>query len=116
MKTEVKTLAVAMGLQMFMRDTVNGTYAYLTDGKRIAYIQWGRSHMDTSVSSVHIPNRASGTGYVIDEKINERTVTLALDCVEPAWARRDERGSVRKWASWDAFHQSSAFNGELVEV
>lgn len=116
MKDEVKKLAVDMNLRMFMRDPEHGTYAYLTDGQRIAYVQWGRSCLDTRTTSVHVPNKITGTGFVLEESITARTITAALNCVEPSWTREIERGYSKKWKDWAAFHNSSKFNSELVEV
>ena len=112
----VKALAVRMGLRMFTRKTYNrqpATWAYLTDGTRIAYVQWG-GYSDR-VSSVHIPAQPVGTGYVIADEITEATVSEAL-AGAPHWATPSDRRNTRPYKDWDAFTQSSQFNPKYFEV
>lgn len=112
MKENVKKLAESMGLRMFVPDTGISplTYAYLTDGKRIAYVQW--SDYRTNTCSVHMSSSENGTGFHIQDDISEQSILDALNCIRPNWAN----GTVRKWKDWEQFHNSSAFNRELVEV
>ena len=113
MKDHVKKLAESMGLRMFARDIDNPyrcTYAYLTDGDRIAYVQWSACRVSTS--SVHVPSRENGTGFHLQDDISEQSIRDALSCTVPSWAH----GTVRKWKNWEEFHNSSAFNRELTEV
>ena len=112
----VKELAAAMGLRVFMRPAANGaqaTWAYLTDGTRIAYVEWGRFH--ERVGSAHVPNRQTGIGFVVAESITESAVLEAMRGA-PDWASATDRAVSRPWRDWDAFCASSAFNSEYKEI
>ena len=116
MQNEYTDMMKAQGWQVYARPNghTEREYCYVTDGIHIAYVQWsdGRPH----VSTVHVPNRESGTGFQFADTITPQTIRLAMDCIEPSWARARERGSVRKYKDWNQFHQSNSFNSELTEV
>lgn len=112
------TMLKAEGWQVWMRnDSATkrpAQYCFVTDGTHIAYVQWGDSYQ-TKVSTVHKPNKQSGTGFGIAEEITPKTVREAMICIAPSWASRDLH-SVRKYANWNEYHHANSFNEELFQV
>lgn len=73
------------------------------DGVDFAYFQ---VNMDgaCSCSSVHIPNKTTGTGFRILESMPRSTPEArAAFCVAPEWASARDRESVHKYKSFDVF-------------
>ena len=102
----------AEGWQVYARD--KGEYCYVTDGTHIAYVQWSDGR--PQVSTVHVPNTQTGTGFQFADEITPEIIRLAMDCVAPSWAKDRDRQSVRKYKDWNEFHNSNSFNSELREV
>ena len=102
----------AEGWQVYARD--KGEYCYVTDGAHIAYVQWSDGR--PQVSTVHVPNTQTGTGFQFADEITPEVIRLAMDCVAPSWAKDRDRQSVRKYKDWNEFHNSNSFNSELREV
>lgn len=75
------------------------TWCFYTDGKRVAYAQWGDR---MSVSSVHHADRTVGTGFQISDNITKESLDEALACVAPSWARR-EHALVKKYPNLENF-------------
>lgn len=117
MKDEVISLLKSEGYRVYMRPD-GKTWAYYTnaDGTKIAYAQWGRSGMDHRISTVHVPNRTTGTGFSYSDEITRDALHDALHCHAPAWASRNDAASVRKFSNWDAFKRSCLFGSEYEEV
>ena len=110
-------LIKACGYRVFIRPNKYGhapEYCFYTDGTRIAYAQWSRG--ESHISTAHMPNTQTGTGYIFANQIKAETLAYALGCHSPSWASGSDRASVKKWKDWNTFHQSSAFNSELTEV
>ena len=108
----------AQGWKVYKRPTVTasfkGEYCYCTDGTNIAYAQWSDGR--PSVSTVHKPNRQTGTGFQFDDRITPDSVLKAMTTLTPTWARARDIPSVHKYKNWEEFHKSNSFNAELVEV
>ena len=102
----------AEGWKVYTRN--NAKYCYVTDGTHIAYAQWsdGRDH----VSSVHMPNRQTGTGFMIYDRITPESIREAMNCHAASWATASDVLSVRKYKNWEAFQNSNSFNAMLFEV
>lgn len=116
---KIIALVKSLGYRVFIRPDKYDrevTYCFYTDGTRIAYAEWCRHGFRESVSSVHMANRTTGTGYMFDDQINAETLAGALNCHAPQWARHGDAATVRKWKDWDTFHQSSKFHAELTEI
>lgn len=103
----------AQGYRVFVRDD-NPTYCFFTDGTRIGYAQWGGYRQ--SVSSVHMPNKTTGTGFGVADEITPTTLAAALNRPYPHWASAADRASVKKYADMDAYLKASKWNSELIEV
>lgn len=104
------------GWRVFVRPSKHPTdmmYCFYTDGTHIGYAQW--TDYRTCISSVHYPNRQSGTGFQIADEITKETLHVAAHTACPNWARNDQ-SSVKKYKDWDAYHNASDFNKGLVEV
>lgn len=107
----------AEGWRVFLRkDSITGRNAewcHVTDGTNIAYVQW-RDRV--SVSTVHKPNRTTGTGFNVSDSITPAAIRHALYMVAPNWATATDIESVKKWKNWEEFHQADSWNSELFEV
>lgn len=88
---------------------VNGvkTYGYFTDGTRIGYIQRTAYFDCYETSTVHIPNKTTGTGFGLEPlaEITRESLTPAF-MTAPSWASTTDRESVRKYKDWDAFNHA----------
>lgn len=102
----------AEGWKVYTRDRAE--YCYCTDGTNIAYVQW--SNLGDRVTTVHKPNRTTGTGFSIAETITPQTIRTALQMFAPNWADSKDRRSVRKYKDWEEFHHADSFNAQLREV
>lgn len=105
----------ATGFRVYMRNAKD-IYCYFTDGKNIGYFQIERIG-SFSISTVHIPNTTSGTGYQIERYAygaitKDRLRAAFITC--PSWAGRDS--SVRKWNDFEAFRNADSFNKQLTET
>ena len=116
MNTETQayiSLIKSCGFDVYMINT-SDEYCCYTDGVNIGYAQWS-SHRE-SVSTVHIPNMTTGTGFVYSDAINEKTIKSAANKLGPAWATYRQLDSVKKFKSWDAFVNSSKFHQAYKKV
>lgn len=112
MKTPIQIMQ-EMGLRVFTRGDENPTYCYFTDGKYIGYAQWGDV---CSVSTVHKPNKLTGTGFVIAHEISKLTLFAAMTTFAPKWASNTNTDSVRKYINIDDYLRDSKWNSEFKEV
>lgn len=87
------------------------SYAYFTDGNHIGYLQSG-AFGGVEISTVHIPNPTSGTGFHLGpvESITHEALFAAF-VRAPSWADRACVESVRKWPSIESMK-----NTKLVKV
>jgi hypothetical protein len=104
------------GFRVFVRPHCQApiTYCFYTDGTKIGYAQW--SGCRAQVSTVHVPCRKCGTGFVYADEITVETVKGALNCHAPHWASDWDRAAVKKYRDFDAYLKASKFNSGLVEV
>ena len=117
MKNEYIEMMKAQGWKVYKR-TPEGIfkceYCYCTDGTNIAYVQWSDGR--PQVSTVHLPNKQTGTGFQFADSITPASVRKAMDCVAPSWASNKDRARVHKWKNWEEFHKANSFNAKLAEV
>ena len=107
----------AQGWKVYKRSGLGGRsseYCYCTDGTHIAYVQWSDGR--PMVSTVHKPNKQTGTGFQFDNRITPGSASKAMLCIAPSWAKARDVPSVHKYKNWEEFHQSSEFNAEMTEV
>lgn len=101
------------GLDVYMMPTLGGgsptsnSYACFTDGTRIGYVQWGRG--EVKWTSCHQPSREVGTGFEATGAVN------AMTMICPGWASH-HAGHVKKWSSWEAYHEQSPFHRGYVRI
>ncbi len=112
METEIYALIQSLGFDVYLPTARNATWCYYTDGKRIGYAQWG--HFDCSTSSVHMPNRQTGTGFKIGEDVTPATLRDAIACHAPNWASSADRAATRKYD--DFAHFERAHYSRLVKL
>lgn len=79
------------------------TYAFFTDGRNIGYLENNRLE-GLRLSTVHVPNRDSGTGFGMGPlaTITREALSVAFAWA-PDWAGQRDRDSVRKFPSVAAF-------------
>ena len=111
----------AYGLDVYVKPPVRhslpATYGYYTDGKRIAYFQighWG----GVEISTVHIPNRQTGTGFRMVDATDRPTESQVGSgfAHSPHWAGLSDRESVQKFRDFEDFKNRSLFGGDLTLV
>ena len=112
MENQFIEMMKAQGFRVFKR--AEGEYCYCTDGTSICYVQWSDGR--PSVSTVHVPNKQTGTGFQFADTITPQTIREAMNSIAPFWASNGERSSVRKYKNWEDFHKSNTFNAQLEEV
>ena len=106
------------GFRVFMQTPYDSWLYFVDDADRIGYAQETRSGF-VSISTVHIPNSETGTGFVLDDIPSLSTYNLAKAFViAPGWVTGGQAASVNKWANWEAFKASSPFNADykMIEV
>lgn len=98
-----------LGFDVYMRDPKD-TYCYYTDGTQIGYVQEGRFE-GYAISTVHVPNRQTGTGFrMVDHAPEITPVGLQAGFAQyPSWARADQRSSVVKWRDIEHFLNSDSW-------
>ena len=107
--------AAKAGFDVYMRKP-SDTYAYFTNGKNIGYAQLDRFH-GISLSTVHIPNQTSGTGFSLGEPESlERAYLETAFQIAPDWAGGSSRQSVRKWPTLYAFLDANKWGGGLSKI
>ena len=107
----------AQGWKVFKRDGLGGRpseYCYCTDGTNICYVQWSDGR--PMVSTVHYPNKQTGTGFQFADRITPETIRKAMTTIAPGWATARDCASVLKYKDWNEFHKSDSFNSQLAEV
>ena len=106
------------GFRVYMRTPSDSWLYFVDDADRIGYAQETRIGF-VSISTVHVPNKYTGTGFILDDIPSLSADNLAKAFVKaPIWATGSDRASVKKWASWEAFKASSPFNADykMIEV
>ena len=106
------------GFRVYMRTPNDSWLYFVDDADRIGYAQETRSGF-VSISTVHVPNRTTGTGFFLDDIPSLSANNLAKAFViAPSWETGGDRASVKKWESWEAFKASSPFNADykMIEV
>lgn len=83
------------------------TYLFFTDGFKIAYLQ--QDDYRLRCSTVHKPNKTTGTGYAVDDNFNPTPDKLKelLNMFAPPWARRSDLASVVKFKNWTQFAKAN---------
>ena len=106
------------GFLVYMRTPYDSWLYFVDDADRIGYAQEEHSGF-VSITTVHVPNKSTGTGFVLDDIPSLSADNLAKAFViAPSWVTDRDRASVKKWASWEAFKASSPFNADykMLEV
>jgi hypothetical protein len=91
------------------------TYAYFSDGERVAYVQQ-ESGGGFTVSTVHAPNQTTGTGFQISRHapLTAEVLKEALHTLAPTWDQRNF-DTVVKFRDLDHFFSASSWNAGYVE-
>lgn len=101
------------GFDVYIPEGENPTYCKFVKNDKIGYVE--NSDYGFNFSSVHKPNRQSGTGYSIHREIGNPTIKMAEDCfiIKPNWASRDDMPI--KYKSW-ADYESKEINNIITKI
>ncbi len=116
MKTETIKKIQSFGFKTYMREP-DDSYLIYTDGVNLGYLQEDE-YRGFTITTVHKPNRVSGTGYQIirnESNFTEKDLKDAF-CLVPHWASSRDRESVRKYKGIEAYRESDPFKSEYTEV
>lgn len=120
MPVEAIAAVIAAGFVPYMREPGRDSWLVYTDkeGKNIGVLAF--DYMGGyDITTCHIANRTSGTGFVMEDRLDLRQLTpdvLRRGFVHcPGWHSRDA-DSVRKWPSFESFQLSNTFNGSYKRV
>ena len=100
------------GYRVYMRNRAD-SYAIFEKAGRLGYVQTERAG-GYRLSSVHKPNKDTGTGFAIRElpvDLTAANLEQASNMVAPHWARRPE-----KFAGIDEYRAHSRFHAQYAEV
>jgi hypothetical protein len=110
-------LVKAAGFKVYMQREAD-SWLYFVGGNRIGYLQNNRIG-GISLSTVHMPNVRTGTGFGIADDLSAEQLTpakLAEAFINaPRWASADDVSSVRKWRDFDHFRGGNSFNAKYQE-
>lgn len=109
MQSVIDAVAAA-GFDVYMRDPKD-TYLLFTDGNNIGYLQDDRL-AGYCISTVHMPNTTTGTGFQIERHVSEFTPEMLRRAFvgAPPWAARRELGSVRKYRDMEHYLRSDSWH------
>ncbi len=114
LRAAIEAVAAA-GFAVYMR-AVTDTYLFFTDGTKIGYLQVGLGG-GYSLSTVHIPNKSTGTGFgVADPNVLDREALEKALIHTPHWVGRDAANTVRKYRDMEDMRSRDAWNAELKLV
>lgn len=103
----IKTIK-SFGFDVYMRNP-GDTYCYYTDGTRIGYLQG-----EYDISTVHVPNQTTGTGFRMASYASLTKENLELGFVfAPSWANSYDRESVQKWRDIAHFLGSDSWHRQF---
>ena len=95
---EYADILVRGGLSVYYPENAT-TYFWFSDGINIGYVQIESSGF--SFSTVHHPNKQSGTGFQVEKYVYPATLQHALNAFKaPGWAYSMQ---CTKYNSWDQF-------------
>ena len=114
MHYHIKTI-IEQGFKVYMRKRTD-SWLYFVEGDKIGYLENNRLQGFT-LTTVHIPNKDSGTGYAIGPTggmLDADTLRRAF-VIRPHWATGP---TPTKWKNIEALIKSSMFAGEyhLIEA
>lgn len=113
---EINAIA-EMGFKVYMTTNPHfQTYCFYSDGARIGYLQKEDLTGGLSISTVHLANRQTGTGYRMSQDFPLTREALEMGfAFAPEWALQRDLPSIRKYKSLEDF-LSSRMSGSLVQV
>lgn len=116
MLPEIIDAVKSAGFDVYMRNE-GDSWLLFTDGTRIGYLENSRT-TGLRISTVHVPNVHSGTGFAIIDGLAIGDLTRATLSegfqYAPDWGRHI--ASVRKWRDFEAFHDANSFNRAYCKI
>ncbi len=105
----------AAGFDVWMRNPKD-TWLLFTDGKHIGKLQHD-SMAGYTISTVHMPNTRTGTGFQIERHVAkfDRDMLLRAFVHHPEWCGRDA-DTVKKYRDMEHYRAASAFNAKYQLV
>jgi len=106
------------GFQIFVYDgqaSKKVTYFKIVKDNQIGYVQKGHFG-GFDFSTVHKPNRDTGTGFSMAQEVSDPTIEMAEKCfsLAPYWATTSQRESVIKYKNWDEYTSKSGM--KYIEI
>jgi hypothetical protein len=71
-----------------------------------------------TISTVHVPNTTSGTGFQIERNVDrfDKEMLARAFVLSPDWSRGTATASVRKYRDMEDYRKASAFNASYQLV
>lgn len=106
---------IAAGFDVYAQP--DATWLHFTDGENIGYCQFD-PYRGFGFSTVHKPNKQTGTGFDAGCDIWPATIDHAKEAFAfaPAWADRTDIASVRKYSSMGEWLTANPFNAKSTKV
>lgn len=108
------------GLKVYMRNR-DDSWCVFADGDNIAYAQYEGQFGGVRVSTIHKPNRDSGTGFALSNPmegqwpITEKYARSGF-VIAPHWATSLDRQGVVKYKGIEEYRAHSGWNAQYTEV
>ncbi len=105
----------AAGFDVWMRNPKD-SYLLFTDGQHIGYLQFDRT-AGYSISTVHMPNKITGTGFQTERHVPEFTKDMLSSAFGhcPYWGRNDAN-TVKKYRDIEHYRAANEFNADFQLV
>ena len=105
-------LLIENGFRVFVLADGSGTWAHFSKDNKIGYVEFAR-HRGFKFTTVHKPNRQTGTGFGLQgsfEEIASPTITDAEQALifAPHWAKKVDLDSVVKYRDVDEWQSKQS--------
>lgn len=97
---------VKAGLKVYVKED-NFTWGYFTDGRGIGYFQAGSLVEGVGLSTVHIPNSSTGTGFRYCDDLCVKSALNIISGYLPNFV--NNRMPFKPWGSWEHFAMNQKF-------
>lgn len=117
MRPETIAKIQSLGFSVYMRKLAD-SYCIFTDGTRLGYFQENSGFGGFTMSSVHMPNQRTGTGFQVARHVDYFDKRLLEECLAthcPNWSRGDE-GTVKKYRDIEHYRNRDTWNAEYQLV
>jgi len=107
----------ALGFHVYMRSP-GATFMVFVEGDNLGYLQINRLAGGVDISTVHVPNTSTGTGFQVHRGLSESDLTADklrdAFVVMPHWG--SARNSVRKYKGIEDYRRGDSFRAGYQKV